>query len=60
MAETGFSLVVTKEMLDKIQKADHLITNLATKSEQAEKRIISAFTEMGQKGVGAFINNNNI
>lgn len=56
MAETALSLVVTKEMLDRLQKADHQITDLATKSEQASKRIISAFTEMGQKGVGAFIN----
>lgn len=56
MAETALSLVVTKEMLDRLQKADHQITDLANKSEQASKRIISAFTEMGQKGVGAFIN----
>ena len=55
MAETGLSLVVTKEMLERLQKADHQITNLATTSEQASKRIISAFTEMGQNGVGAFI-----
>ena len=56
MAETGLSLVVSKEMLSNLQKADALITNLATKSEQAKNRIVSAFTEMGQKGVGAFIN----
>lgn len=56
MAETALSLVVTKEMLERLQKADHQITDLANKSEQASKRIISAFTEMGQKGVGAFIN----
>ena len=55
MAETGLSLVVTKEMLEKLQRADHLITNLATKSEQAEKRIIASFKRMGDDGVGAFI-----
>ena len=55
MAETGLSLVVSKEMLSNLQKADALITNLATKSEQAKNRIVSAFTEMGDKGVGAFI-----
>lgn len=56
MAETGLSLVVSKEMLANLQKADNAITNLATKSEQAKNRIVAAFTEMGQKGVGAFIN----
>lgn len=56
MAETGLSLVVSKEMLANLQKADNMITNLATKSEQAKNRIVAAFTEMGQKGVGAFIN----
>ena len=56
MAETGLSLVVSKEMLANLQKADNAITNLATKSEQAKSRIVSAFTDMGQKGVGAFIN----
>ena len=55
MAETGLSLVVTKEMLEKLQRADHLITNLATKSEQAEKRIIASFKRMGDDGVGYFI-----
>ena len=55
MAETGLSLVVSKEMLANLQKADNAITNLATKSEQAKNRIVNAFTEMGQKGVGAFI-----
>ena len=56
MAETGLSLVVSKEMLANLQKADNAITNLATKSEQAKNRIVAAFTEMGQRGVGAFIN----
>ena len=55
MAETGLSLVVSKEMLANLQKADNAITNLATKSEQAKNRIVAAFTEMGQKGVGAFL-----
>ena len=55
MAETGLSLVVSKEMLANLQKADSMITNLATKSEQAKNRIVAAFTEMGDKGVGAFI-----
>ena len=55
MAETGLSLVVSKEMLANLQKADNAITNLATKSEQAKNRIVAAFTEMGDKGVGAFI-----
>ena len=55
MAETGLSLVVTKEMLEKLQRADHLITNLATKSEQAEKRIIASFKRMGDNGVEYFI-----
>lgn len=55
MAETGLSLVVSREMLANLQKADNAITNLATKSEQAKNRIVAAFTEMGDKGVGAFI-----
>ena len=55
MAETGLSLVVSKEMLANLQKADNAITNLATKSEQAKNRIVAAFTEMGQKGIDAFI-----
>lgn len=55
MAETGLSLVVSKEMLERLQRADHLITDLATKSEQAEKRIIASFRRMGDEGVGHFI-----
>ena len=51
----GFSLVIDENLINRMMKADSLITDLATKSEQARTRIISAFRDMGDNGVGHFI-----
>lgn len=51
----GFSLVIDENLINRMIKADSLITDLATKSEQARTRIISAFRDMGDNGVGHFI-----
>lgn len=52
---TGFVLHIDDELLNKIQRADSMITDLANKSEQARTRVVEAFREMGDKGVGHFI-----
>lgn len=52
---TGFVLHIDDELLNKIQRADSMITDLANKSEQARTRVVDAFREMGDKGVGHFI-----
>ena len=51
----GFALHIDDEFLNKIQRADSMITDLANKSEQARTRVVEAFREMGDKGVGHFI-----
>ena len=52
---TGFVLHIDDELINKIQRADSMITDLANKSEQARTRVVEAFREMGDKGVGHFI-----
>lgn len=52
---TGFVLHIDDELLNKIQRADSMITDIANKSEQARTRVVEAFREMGDKGVGHFI-----
>lgn len=52
---TGFVLHIDDNLLNKIQRADSMITDLANKSEQARTRVVEAFREMGDKGVGHFI-----
>lgn len=51
----GFALHIDDEFLNKIQRADSMITDLANKSEQARTRVVEAFREMGDKGVGYLI-----
>lgn len=53
MAE-GFVLNIDNAFLKRLESADKKIQQLGTSSEHIEKRIIEAFTNMGQKGVGAF------
>ena len=54
MAE-GSIVFISDELINKMMKADHLITDMATKSEQAQARIVAAFKKMGDEGVGHFI-----
>lgn len=51
----GFSLVIDEALIKRMEKAQEMITSLATKSEQARTRIVDAFRDMGDKGVGHFI-----
>jgi DNA repair exonuclease SbcCD ATPase subunit len=53
MAE-GFVLNIDNTFLKRLESADKKIQQLGSSSEHIEKRIIEAFTNMGQKGVGAF------
>ena len=55
----GFVLNIPMEMLDRLDTADKKIEQLATTSENASKRIVNAFQEMGSKGIMAFIENLN-
>lgn len=55
----GFTLIVPKTMLDRLEVADQKITQLATKSEDASKRVVLAFNEMATKGVDKFIDSLN-
>ena len=56
MPNTALSLVVTKEMLDKLQKADDKLKQLAQTSDAASKKIIASFKSINTQGIGAFIN----
>ena len=56
MPNTALSLVVTKEMLDKLQKADDKLKQLAKTSDAASKKIIASFKSINTQGIGAFIN----
>ena len=51
----GFTLIVPKEMIDRLEVADKKIDQLARTSENASSRIIAAFNEMSTKGVDKFI-----
>ncbi len=55
MADTGFKLVIPDEMLDKLSKADDLITQLGKTSEDTSKRVIAAFSNMSTQGVDELI-----
>ena len=56
MPNTALSLVVTKEMLDKLQKADDKLKQLAKTSDATSKKIIASFQKINTQGIGAFIN----
>lgn len=56
MPNTALSLVVTKEMLDKLQKADDKLKQIAKTSDATSKKIIASFQKINTQGIGAFIN----
>lgn len=51
----GFTLIVPKTMLDRLEVADQKIAQLARTSENTEKALVASFKNMTD-GVGGFIN----
>ena len=51
----GFTLIVPKEMIDRLDVADRKIAQLADTAEKAQKRIGAAFNNMSTGGIDNFI-----
>ena len=51
----GFTLIVPKEMIDRLDVADRKITQLANTAEKTQKRIDNAFLAMASGGLEKFI-----
>ena len=52
---TGFVLHIDDELINKLNTADQKIKDLAKDSEESRERVVKAFKEMGDNGVGYFI-----
>ena len=52
---TGFVLHIDDELINKLNTADQKIQDLAKHSEESKERIVTAFKDMGDNGVGYLI-----
>lgn len=52
---TGFVLHIDDELINKLNTADQKIQDLAKHSEESKEKIVTAFKDMGDKGVQYFI-----
>ena len=52
---TGFVLHIDDELINKLNTADQKIQDLAKHSEESRERVVKAFKEMGDNGVGYLI-----
>ena len=51
----GFSLAIDEGLINRMAKADKLIKDIGTHSEQTRDKVVTAFRDMGDDGVGYLI-----